>query len=64
MQVLSMIRIAKTLPSFTLCSLASHTLQSQEKEGLVTMHTSCSGDRIWSRPIRSEILIYCLATIC
>ena len=56
MQVLSMIRIAKTLPSFTLCSLASHTLQSQEKEGLVTMHTtSYSGDRIWSRPIRSEI---------
>ena len=26
------------------CSLANHTLQSQEKEGLVTMHTaSCSG---------------------
>ena len=57
-----MIRIAKTLPSF---SLASHTLKSQEKEGLVTMHTtSCSGDRIWSCPIRSEIWIYCLATIC
>ena len=38
-------------------SLASHTLQSQEKEGLVTSHTtSCSGDRIWSRPIRFEIL--------
>ena len=39
-------------------SLASHTLQSQEKEGLVTSRTtSCSGDRIWSRPIRFEILI-------
>ena len=38
-------------------SLARHTLQSQEKEGLVTSRTtSCSGDRIWSRPIRFEIL--------
>ena len=41
------------------CSLASHchTLQCQEKEGLVISHTtSCSGDRIWLRPIRFEIL--------
>ena len=38
-------------------SLASHTLQSQEKEGLVTSRTtSCSGDRIWLWPIRFEIL--------
>ena len=37
-------------------SLASHTLQSQEKEGLVTSTVSCSGDKILSRPIRFEIL--------
>ena len=38
-------------------SLARHTLQSAGKEGLVTSRTtSCSGDRIWSRPIRFEIL--------
>ena len=34
------------------------------KRGLVTVHTtSCSSDRIWSRPIRFEIWIYCLATL-
>ena len=46
-----------SLLSSTETSLARHTLQSQEKEGLVTSRTtSCSGDRIWSRPIRFEIL--------
>ena len=40
--------------SYALCSLASHTLQSAGKETSRT--TSCSGDRIWSRPIRFEIL--------
>ena len=38
-------------------SLAHHTPQSQGKRGLVTMRTtSCTGDQIWSRPIRFEIL--------
>ena len=44
-------------------SLARHTLQSEGKRGLVTVHTSYSGDRIWSCPIRFEIWIYCLATL-
>ena len=40
-------------------SLARHTPQSQGKRGLVTMRTtSCSGDQIWSRPIRFEIWIF------
>ena len=34
-------------------SLACYTPQSEGKRGLVT--TSCSGVRIWSRPIRFEI---------
>ena len=45
-------------------SLARHTPQSEGKRGLVTMRTtSCSGDQNWSRPIRFEIWIYCLATL-
>ena len=38
-------------------SLASHTLQSQEKEGLVTSRTqSCTRSRILEQPITFEIL--------
>ena len=44
-------------------SLARHTPQSEGKRGLVTMRTSCSGDQNWSRPIRFEIWVYCLATL-
>ena len=44
-------------PSSDLISLTSHTLQSAEKEGLVTSRTtSCSGYRIWPHPIRFKIL--------
>ena len=41
----------------TKSSLAGHTLQSQGKEGLVTLRTaSCSSARILARPIRCEVL--------
>ena len=44
--------------------LLRHTPQSEGKRGLVTMRTtSCTGDQNWSRPIRFEIWIYCLATL-
>ena len=46
-----------TRTTLTFFSLARHTLQSAGKEGLVTSRTtSCSGDRIWLRPIRFETL--------
>lgn len=37
------------------CSIAHHTSQSEGKRDLVTVRSSCSGDSIWSRPIRFEI---------
>ena len=38
-------------------SLACHTPQSKGKRCLVTAHTSCFGDMIWSHPIRFKIWI-------
>ena len=45
-KVTGMSLIIESIDSIKRDSLASHTLQSQEKEGLVTSHTSCSGDKI------------------
>ena len=47
----------QTKPNPIIYGLASHTPQSQGKRGLVIMRTtSCTGDKILSRPIRFEIL--------
>ena len=61
----SMVYCHMTLSLPIVCaSHTCHTPQSEGKRGLVTVHTtSCSGDRIWSRPIRFEIWIYCLAML-
>jgi hypothetical protein len=45
------------------CSLASHTLQSQEKEGLITSRTSsCTCSRILGRPIRLQLFSVTIVT--